>query len=336
MSKIIFRVDGGNVWGISMGHIIRSLSLANHLKKRYKIIFLMKNYFDGVDYVKKLGWDVYTISIEDDTDETLIDFCKEQKPVKIIFDLNNFNFPFFTQYAKEIGLDVIVFDIKGNVQGEPSTIINDSIAHEHVNYHHLDKNIKLYIGPKFFLLPKEYLNKNEKKINLVAKNIVITMGGSDPAGLTIKIIKGIHSNFLNVHYHIILGPAFDNTKIIKEVSESLQNVSIYIDPPNFMNILFNADIAITAGGRTLFESAFLGIPVIILPSIEHELVTAIEYSKRTDAINLGMWDDERSPHSLFLSLRNYLNNYEKRQSISKASKNLIDGMGLFRVIDIIG
>ena len=35
---ILIRVDGGKVWGISMGHVKRSLILAQALADKYKII----------------------------------------------------------------------------------------------------------------------------------------------------------------------------------------------------------------------------------------------------------------------------------------------------------
>ncbi|GAA5262994.1 UDP-2,4-diacetamido-2,4,6-trideoxy-beta-L-altropyranose hydrolase [Methanocalculus sp. MC3] len=331
----MIRVDGGKIWGVSMGHIKRSLSLAEELKNKYDIIFLMQNYIDGVNYVRQFGWDVHTIPIGDNSDRTIIDFCRYHNPIKIIFDLNQFKYPTFTQYAKTKGLPVIVFDIIGFVEGEPTIIFNDSMASEHMNYNHLQCETRLCIGSKYFILPFEYGRTRKRDINPIVNNIVITMGGSDPAGLTIKILNSIIKFSFNVHYHIILGPLFDDTESVIKLSEEYSNITMYTNPRNFVEILSDADIVITAGGRTLFESSYLGIPAIILPSIEHENVTAIEYAKRTGAINLGLWNDEWTPIKMGSTMNKYMSNYKYRQSLSETSRQLIDGIGIYRIIDII-
>ncbi len=52
-----------------MGHIKRSITLATELIDTYDIVFLMQNYTDGVDYVRRLGWKVHTISVGDYSDQ---------------------------------------------------------------------------------------------------------------------------------------------------------------------------------------------------------------------------------------------------------------------------
>ena len=58
MKRIFFRVDGDNGKKVGMGHIIRSVILYQNLilklkKDKFKVIFLMKNYKEGIKFVEK-------------------------------------------------------------------------------------------------------------------------------------------------------------------------------------------------------------------------------------------------------------------------------------------
>lgn len=334
MKNLIFRVDGGNVWGVSMGHVKRTLHLATELRQKYNITFLMQDYSDGVQYVQDNGWMVSTIPIGMDCSRYILDYCERINPDKIIFDLPEFNYPDFTKYARKNKIDLIVFDIKGLVKGDPSCIINDSFVSEFVQYDIVGKETKLFTGPEYFLLPRDYQVVKKPIIREEVKNVVISMGGSDPAGLTIKILSKLPLQ-ASLHYHVIMGPAFQHYQDIAQLCIGISNVTLYKDPQNFIDILANADIAIIAAGRTLFECSYLGLPVIIIPSIDHESSTANEYSRMTGSVNLGIWKSEETPDKLDKTMELYLNNFDLRKKMSESAKKIIDGQGISRILDII-
>lgn len=63
--NILFRVDGGNVYSIAMGHLYRCLRLAGILaKENVRCFFIMKNYPEGIALVEKTGFGVVTIGID--------------------------------------------------------------------------------------------------------------------------------------------------------------------------------------------------------------------------------------------------------------------------------
>ena len=110
---VLFRVDGGKVFGISMGHIKRCLILARALADQYTAVFIMKDYADGVDYVKRQGIVVEPIGVDDDSEATLIGLCETYSPARIIFDLPSNSYSAFFEYARTRKIPTIVFDIVG-------------------------------------------------------------------------------------------------------------------------------------------------------------------------------------------------------------------------------
>ncbi|MDD5005993.1 MAG: DUF354 domain-containing protein [Candidatus Omnitrophica bacterium] len=333
MKKVIlFRVDGGKVWGISTGHIRRSLILANVLSSKYKIIFVMKNYPDGVDFVKNRGINVELIDINDDSDASLINLCAKYSPEKIIFDLYSNPYTDLLEYAHARQIQTIVFDILGKCAGCPDILINDSFVGDFTKYPHLINKTRLYLGTKYFIIAKPI---KIIPIRHKVKDVMITMGGSDPAGLTLKIMRSVLKDSMDFTAHIILGPSFTGHKEVYDIVKSRRNIKVHKNPLNFLKLLSLQDVVITAAGRTLYECAYLGKPVIIVPSIDHEIVVSAEYAKLTGSFYVGHWDDVISPAKIIKALDYYKNNYSKREPIFKSSRNLVDGSGLKRILAII-
>jgi len=329
---LLYRVDGGNVWGISMGHLKRALIIVEKLHEDYDILFVMKNYPEGISYIKQKGWNICIIDPNDESDETIIELCEQYKPNKVIFDLNSNNYVHFFKYARSKKIQTIVFDITGMCSGAPDIIINDSFVPQLIQYPNIDRKTKIYTGPKYFILdnPPEFV-----PIRQNVEDILITFGGSDPADLTLKFLEHLLPHFKNCTINIILGPAYSKHNKIKEMISNNPFVHLYINPPNFLWLLSTMDVVITAAGRTLYECAYLGRPTIIIPSIEHEAETSNEFSKRTGSFNINIWNNDSSPEKIKNALNVYYQDYKFRSDVSVKSRRLIDGNGLFRVLKLI-
>ena len=332
MNKIIYRVDGGRVWGVSMGHIKRALISANALANSAAVSFIMKDYPDGVSYVRDAGFDIHTIDKDDNSDRTLINLVKKENPSTVIFDLRETPYREFFKYARGQNIKTVVFDILGKCSGAPDIVINDSIVSKYTSYSFDGDKTSLYTGPQYFLsneLPKP------SPINNEIINIAVTMGGSDPAALTKKIVKFLVKKQNAKKYHIILGPLFSEEceKEIRNMCKTKQNFQIYRNPSSFLGLLVKQDLVICAGGRTLYESAYLGRPTIVVPSIEHEDVTAQEYSKLTKCPNVGLWSD-KTPQKINDAMVQY-ENIEFRKEVSALGRSLVDGNAYNRIMNII-
>jgi len=329
----LFRVDGGKVWGVSSGHINRCLLVARALPDDCNPVFLMKNYPEGVNFVKSKGIMLETIELGDDQDETVINLCEEYKPNKIIVDLFVDPYRFLYEYARKNKISTIVFDVSGKHFSVPDILINDSLVKEFTAYPHLDLGTRKYIGPDYFIMGNA---PRVIPIDDQVKEIMVTIGGSDPAGITMKVIQVLtRGRALPYKVNVVLGPFFTEYKEICNLIGDNRGFIIHYNPKNFLELLSRQDIVITSAGRTLYESAYLGRPVVIVPSIEHEAKVAEEYAARTGAFNIGMFNDFASSDKIIDALAIYLRESGLRRSVFKSSRALVDGRGLERVMDIV-
>ena len=95
-----------------------------------------------------------------------------------------------------------------------------------------------------------------------------------------------------------------------------------------------SDIAVTAGGNTLLELAFLGIPSLIVCAEKFEVETAKLMQKSGFGKNLGFGRDV-SKNKISSNLNRLIKNFELRQKMNICGPKIIDGNGVSRIIDII-
>lgn len=102
---------------------------------------------------------------------------------------------------------------------------------------------------------------NTRKSNAVLDNILVSIGGEDPAGITEPVIKVLQESL----------PSAKITAIKKGSSANCGNVS-YIEPvPQLREKLYNYDLVITHYGLTAFEAASAGCNVITVSTTKlHE------------------------------------------------------------------
>lgn len=107
------------------------------------------------------------------------------------------------------------------------------------------------------------------------KRIIVSMGGSDTYGVTVKVLRILQER--KIPADIVIGPSFEHKsdlmKIMTEEYRVFQNV------PSLIGMFRYYDLAVTGGGVTCFEAAASGLPCIIIASEVFEIDTA-EYMER--------------------------------------------------------
>jgi len=93
-----------------------------------------------------------------------------------------------------------------------------------------------------------------------------------------------------------------------------------------------ADIAISSGGSTSWELAFMGLPAFVICFAENQIKAMDSLHNYGSVINLG-WYSAIKKEQLLIQMNNLLQDELLRRKMSKLGKDLIDGMGRFRIIE---
>jgi UDP:flavonoid glycosyltransferase YjiC (YdhE family) len=104
--------------------------------------------------------------------------------------------------------------------------------------------------------------------------------------------------------------------------------------PEFHSLLAASDLAICAGGLTLYEAAFLGVPAICIPLVEHQADTARKIEAAGACLDAGR-PEGLSAESLSRIVAGLIASWNLRGGMAAAGMRLTDGRGLQRTAEAI-
>ena len=273
--RILFRTDGGSIRGLSFGHLKRSLALAKEFETNFgaHIRFLSRNYADGVDLLRaeKMAFSLFR-SDSDPAGELHV-LNKEIdtfSPDMLIVDL-----PY--DYVDEdyfLGIEkkcrAIFVDDSRFISPRVDIVWNSSIlAEERVPRH---SGTEYLLGTKYLVFPSTGIEEDSP--GKLLNRITITFGGSDPSGLTKKVLMALNERVYpkKLLFNVILGPGYKDQESIKKLCQESENrISLFVNPENIYQMFLSSRLVICAGGRTPYELLKLKIPFFALASIRHEV-----------------------------------------------------------------
>ncbi|SDK04069.1 UDP-2,4-diacetamido-2,4,6-trideoxy-beta-L-altropyranose hydrolase [Sediminibacillus albus] len=335
--KFIIRADASNA--IGAGHIMRTLALAQSLKKYSSIQFVCSEITTGL--IKLLNKENVCLDVlpstpgsEEDLNKT-IEIAKIKQVDWIILDGYHFNDSYITELKKN-GLKVLLFDDFANLDYYCADIIlnRGTFVNEEM-YTNIETYSQLLIGPQFTTLRKEFLNWQGVKpaIKTTPTNVLISMGGADPNNVTLSIIRMLEKvNDYNREIKVLLGPANNHKdRINASLTKSKLDLHIVEDDEDMPSLLNWADFAITAGGTTLFEMAYMGLPSIVIQIAENQKSAKILAERYQTCLYLG-GDTTITQHDFEEALQ-IINDLNVRKKMAINGQNLIDGRGNERILE---
>ncbi|SDM20709.1 UDP-2,4-diacetamido-2,4,6-trideoxy-beta-L-altropyranose hydrolase [Sediminibacillus halophilus] len=336
-AKFIIRADASAT--IGTGHIMRTLALAQVVKVDSSIQFLCSEITPNL--VKLLNKESITIDFlpvlpgsEEDLNQT-IQIAKTKQVDWIILDGYHFDESFING-LKRSGFRVLLFDDFANLDYYCADIIlNRGTFVNKEMYTNIDKYSQLLIGPQFTTLRKEFLDWQgvKPRIKATPSNILISMGGADPNNVTLSVIKLLEKvNDFTMKVKVLLGPANKHKEYINaNLAQFKLDLQIVEDDEDIPSLFNWADFAITAGGTTLFEMAYMGLPSIVIQIAENQKSAQILAERYHTCLYLGK-DTSITLHDFKGALKK-MEDPNVRKKMIVNGQNLIDGRGSERILE---
>lgn len=349
MKPALFRVDGS--YHLGWGHITRCLAFAQGLGEiGVKSVFVIRDYEPKItELIQHYGYEEETIpqgsSFAEDASLTS-EFASRYSVKLLITDLSNTdnmtNLGEYSRYfpalkaARKFMISIDDF-IKTNFPYDIQII--PYYGAENMNYESHDST-KLLLGPAYFIFRQEFIEaaKMSRAIKKGAQNILLTMGGSDPLNLTLKIAKALNRlNITSLNLRIVIGPGFA-TSAKQEIGRILKgfegNYELVMENDNMAELMLWSDLAITGGGLTKYETAVTGTPSIIISHFDQEVERTKEFERGGSTLHLGLIS-EINERDIAEAIEKLLKDYALRAEMAKRGKNLVDGRGIERIISEI-
>lgn len=331
--NLLIRVDASTE--IGTGHVMRCLALAQAWQHTQgNPIFLMANPIPVLEErLKSEGMEVVHMTREPgslgDAQETAA--LAHQFPANwVVVD----GYHFSAEYQKTIktsGLCLLFIDDYGHAEHYYADfVLNQNISAEEQWYQHREPYTQLLLGTRYALLRREFWQWRgwQRTIPPIATKVLVTLGGADPDNVTLKVIQALPLVELDkLEAVIVVGGSNPHYETLEmAVQNSRFPMRLQRNVTNMPELIAWADVAISAGGSTCWELAFMALPSILLILADNQRAIAQKLANLHQAINLG-WHQVVESQNIADILSALLQSTEQRTHMSKVSNQIVDGQG---------
>jgi UDP-2,4-diacetamido-2,4,6-trideoxy-beta-L-altropyranose hydrolase len=292
------------------------------------------------DRLKKEGMPVLHIRHEagsfGDADET-VRIALEHGADWIVVDGYHFGAE-YQKTIKDAGLSLLFIDDYGHADHYYADIVlNQNIYADLSLYKKYEPYTRFLLGMKYVLLRREFLKYSDwhRDIPKVARKILVTLGGSDPDNVTLKVIEAVKTVGLDgLEVKVVVGGANPHFDLIHEMVKDLSNFTLIKNADNMPELMAWADVGLSAGGSTCWELAFMGLPSILYPIAENQKIITQELYKICAAVELpsGILT---SVNDFTFFTESFLKKKKLRSGMSLTQKKLVEGTGAKHIVSIM-
>lgn len=316
--NILIRVDSSNL--IGSGHLMRCLTLAERQRKAgdnvvfvcrdldgnlsnivcerdFGLVLLPKvdNHGNFTGYAKWL-----TVTQQQDANDTIMAISTMEHINCVVVDsyaIDETWEKMIRPYTDEI---FVIDDLANRVHDCDFLLDQDLYDNMEQRYNGLvPDHCKKMLGPRYALLREEFYKAREKqkKRETVVKNILVFYGGVDTTDETTKAIvalKDLRSELADVTVDVIVGASNarkNKLKAICEKSEVMKWIRYHEQVENIAEFMCKADLMLGAGGTTMWERCFLGLPAVVTAVADNQVDCCIAARDRELIEYLGVWNE---------------------------------------------
>ena len=340
MGTLCVRADASVAMG--SGHVMRGLALAQAWQDAGgDVVFAMAE--TGSAIRKRLqseGLSIFPVesspgSVEDAKE--VVELARKQGARWIVVD----GYQFGERYQRDLeqaGLKVLFVDDSGHTTSYVADIVLNQNAHACAElYESREAHTRLLLGPRYAMLRREFraVRDFQREIPAIGRKLLVTMGGSDPENLTLRVIEALALIEVdNLEATVVVGGSNPHVASLRAAVERSDKIRLLCDVDNMPEWMKWADVAVSAAGSTCWEMCYLGLPAMLIDFAPNQTPVARELHRLGAALHFG---DAASvvPRAIAAELQRLMMAQQIRTTMSRKAKELVDGLGAQRVVSAI-
>lgn len=321
---------------IGTGHIMRCLTLADALREQQaQIQFLCRDLAGNlISYILQKGYRVRILA--DLAPATAQAFFAQLPPIDwLIVDHYELDHQWECQMRPFVKKIFVIDDLANRIH-DCDVLLDQNFYREPIQRYQplVPKACQLLLGGQFALLRPEFAAQRQKMQlrdgNI--KKIFVFFSGSDPTRETAKTLDALWLlNLPEIQVDVVVGHSCPDKVQIEASCQQLPNVNYHCQINNMAELMAGADLAIGAGGSATWERCCLGLPTLTIVVADNQLETTLELARQGKIIFLGN-SAQVTVETLKSALFTLLNTPEWLYFLSREVQNLVDGLGVSRVV----
>lgn len=330
---VLIRVDVNNT--IATGHLMRCLTIANRLRENGEEVYFCMADEEGVEKINAYHFPYIILNTKwNKMEEELSEIkrvIQEYNPSYIIVDSYQVT-KFYLGELEKMAPVLYIDDLSQEVY-PVSSVLHYSDWQEQKDYcaKYLSTETKILYGLKYVPLREEFYLGTE----LREKKILITTGGTDTYNVTKDILEMLlqEKNVEEYSFCVIIGGRNQNKAELEKMAAENARINVYYDVKNMGDYMRSCEVAISAGGTTIYELLACGIPIVAFSFALNQTASLVKYGERGWLQYAGSVEQNKTTviqnikdHVVAICRDNHMQN-----KILDLTTNLVDGQGAERI-----
>ncbi len=312
--KALFRCDA--TADIGFGHLIRCIALAEALRMQgVRSVFAGQFDAGAKDQIDAAGFDSVTL------DQPINTGADERDLVEtadfVVLDSYRAD-PAYLAVIKPHGPKLVMIDDFRELESYPcDVVLNFTWEAPSLGY---PEGPALLLGPEYFLTRRKLVERRADSIQRHrsgdVRNLLVAVGGSDPKGITARLLRLLSDIDSNLCVHTISGSGDPLEPLLERFAPGSE---VLPRQPDLSQPLLWADAAITGGGLIKYESAFMAVPAAAIAQNEGQDGETQVFAGAGLVFDLGLADTV-SDEELAASLKKFLSSAQLRENLTTRMK----------------
>ena len=322
--KVLFHADGGV--GVGLGHASRCRGLVGALLRAGHVAKVLVEASSGL----ASNLSQFQVPIIEGSSEPVA-FGREADRMGadvMVIDSYRWGASDFTVLRNGKRF-IVAFDDEARRELPVDAIINGAPIASRLSYKALP-HTKMWLGPAYQVVREEFRNVPKRKAAGPVRALIVLVGGDDQLGLLpvlAEFLDGLAVRINpDVEIQLICGP------YAPSLNSALRNIKVFRHPSDLRDRMLAADLALSAGGQTLYELARCGTPTIAFCSGQDQMHNLSALAEQDVVWDVGRADQPGFLAAIQNGILALASDESCRNKMAMQGQIVVDGRGADRVV----
>jgi UDP-2,4-diacetamido-2,4,6-trideoxy-beta-L-altropyranose hydrolase len=242
----------------------------------------------------------------------------------------------YLDILQDSGIAAVMIDDLGKLaRYNCAIVVNQNLHADRALYPGVAPSTRLLLGTRYMMLRREFWRHRGVSHSPHDRGLrlLVSMGGSDPqdhASRAIDALERLASRGLAAT--VVVGAANPRADMLRQrARKSAADITVLHNVEDMPALMREADLAVAAAGTTVWELAYMGVPMLLGSTVEAERVLARRLADFNGCVYVGDFSD-CAPDQLAGAIERLAGDAALRDSLAAAAGTLVDGKGGERIV----
>lgn len=334
-SPLYIRTDANET--IGTGHVMRCLSIAQAMRRRgTDVIFLAADSrTEGI--AAEQGFSTVCLhSVWNDLEqelETLTRFLQENEAALLLVD----SYYVTPRYLEALGRYTRLAYIDDlELSTYPADLLIRYAIYSEKGTGRTGSDI--LAGCAYAPLKQQFLELGKRGVSEPAARILVLTGGTDPYHVALRLASHVvgAEKYRRLRFDIVCGRYSQDREELCRLAAETEQILVHFQVDHMEDLMQAADLAVTAGGTTLYELCACGTPSVCYVLADNQIRNAQTFAEKGLMLYGGDVRQEGWLAQVLGQMGRLVQDRALRENMAEKMQRLVDGRGAERIAEALG